>query len=146
MLKLAALKPMLETVGAIFAWYAITGLVFSTTTYPDLNAPTAISVTDIQLHCKCQLDLIFYRYLETLLSDPPWRLPRSQDSVVGIATGYGLDDWGIGVWEPVGSRIFSSPRRPDRLWGPFNFLSNEYQEFLPTSNAAEAWSGPLTSS
>jgi hypothetical protein len=37
-----------------------------------------------------------------------------QDSVVGIATGYGLDDHGVGVRAPVGSRIFSSPRRPDQ--------------------------------
>jgi hypothetical protein len=42
---------------------------------------------------------------------------RTRDSVVGIANGYGLDDRGIGVRVPVGSRIFSSPRRPDRLWG-----------------------------
>jgi hypothetical protein len=43
---------------------------------------------------------------------------RSRDSVVGIATGYGLDDRGVEFRVPVGSRIFSSPRRPDRLWGP----------------------------
>jgi hypothetical protein len=42
----------------------------------------------------------------------------SRDSVVGIATDYGLDDRGVGVRVPVGSRIFSSPPRPDRLWGP----------------------------
>jgi hypothetical protein len=42
---------------------------------------------------------------------------ESWDSVVGVATGYGLDDRGVGVRVPVGSRIFSSPRRPDRLWG-----------------------------
>jgi hypothetical protein len=40
---------------------------------------------------------------------------KSQDSVVGIATGYELDDRGVGVRVPVGSRIFSSPCRPDRL-------------------------------
>jgi hypothetical protein len=45
----------------------------------------------------------------------------SRDSAVGIATGYGLDDRGVGVRVPVGSRIFSS-RRPDRLWGPTNLL------------------------
>jgi hypothetical protein len=45
---------------------------------------------------------------------------RSRDSVVGIATGYGLENRGIGVWIPVGSRIFSSPCRPDWLWGPPN--------------------------
>jgi hypothetical protein len=38
----------------------------------------------------------------------------SRDSSVGIATDYRLDDRGVGVGVPVGSRIFSSPRRPDR--------------------------------
>jgi hypothetical protein len=28
-----------------------------------------------------------------------------------------LDDGGVRVRVPVGSRIFSSSRRPDRLWG-----------------------------
>jgi hypothetical protein len=45
-------------------------------------------------------------------------LQRQMSSVVGIATGYGLDDRGVELRVPVGSRIFSSPRRPDRLWGP----------------------------
>jgi hypothetical protein len=34
---------------------------------------------------------------------------RSRDSVVGIATGYGLDDRGVGIRVPGGSRIFTSP-------------------------------------
>jgi hypothetical protein len=46
-----------------------------------------------------------------------YKCTRSRDSVVGIATGYGLDDRVVGVRVPVGSRIFSSPRRPDQLWG-----------------------------
>jgi hypothetical protein len=37
------------------------------------------------------------------------------DSEVGIATGYGLDDGEVAVRVHVESRIFSSPRRPDRL-------------------------------
>jgi hypothetical protein len=38
---------------------------------------------------------------------------RSRNSVVGIATGYGLDDRGVGVRVPVGSRIlFSTLSRP----------------------------------
>jgi hypothetical protein len=40
---------------------------------------------------------------------------RSRDSVVGIATSHGLDDGEVEVRVPVGSRIFSSPNRPDRL-------------------------------
>jgi hypothetical protein len=40
----------------------------------------------------------------------------SRDSVVGITTSYELYDRGVGVRVLIGSRIFSSPRRPDRLW------------------------------
>jgi hypothetical protein len=63
-----------------------------------------------------------------------WFILRSRESVVGIAIGYGLDDRGIGVRVPVGSRIFCSPRRPDRLRGP----SSGYRVFFPTDKAAEA--------
>jgi hypothetical protein len=54
-----------------------------------------------------------------------------RDSSVGIATGYGLDDQGVAFRVPVGSRIFSSRRRPDRLWGPPSLLSNGYRVFFP---------------
>jgi hypothetical protein len=62
----------------------------------------------------------------------------SRDSAVGIATGYGLDDRGVGVRIAVESRIFSSPRRPDRLWGPPNLLSNGYWRLVPGGKAAGA--------
>jgi hypothetical protein len=52
------------------------------------------------------------------------------DSAVGIATGYGLDYRGVGLRVPVGARIFSSPCRSDRLWGPLN-LSNGYRGLFP---------------
>jgi hypothetical protein len=55
----------------------------------------------------------------------------SRDCVVGIATGYGLDDRGAGVRIPVGSGIFSSPHRPDRLCGPPSLLSNGYRGLFP---------------
>jgi hypothetical protein len=57
--------------------------------------------------------------------------PTSRDSAVGIATDYGLDDRGVGVPVPVESRIFSPPRRPDRLWGSPSLLSNVYRGFSP---------------
>jgi hypothetical protein len=56
---------------------------------------------------------------------------RSRDSVVGIATGYGLDGRGFRVRDPVGSRILSSSRRPDRLCGPPNLISNGYRGLFP---------------
>jgi hypothetical protein len=52
---------------------------------------------------------------------------RSQDTLVGIASGHGPDDRGVEVRVPVGSRIFSSPRRTDRLWGSPNILSIGYR-------------------
>jgi hypothetical protein len=55
----------------------------------------------------------------------------TRDSVLGIATGYALNERGVGVRVPVGSRIFSSPRRPDRLCGPSSFLYNWYQGLSP---------------
>jgi hypothetical protein len=57
-------------------------------------------------------------------------------SSVGIAVGCGLDDRGVNIRVPVGSTIFTSPYRPDRLWGPPNLLSNRY----PLAFSRE-WSG-----
>jgi hypothetical protein len=47
--------------------------------------------------------------------------------MVGIETGYGLDDRGVEVRVAVGSIIFSSPRRPDWLWDPLDLLFNGYR-------------------
>jgi hypothetical protein len=56
---------------------------------------------------------------------------KSWDSAVGIVTGCGLDDLGVRVWVPVGSRIFSSLCHPDWLWGPSNLLSKGYWGCFP---------------
>jgi hypothetical protein len=56
---------------------------------------------------------------------------ESRDSVVTMVTGHGLDDQGVRVQVPVGARIYISPCRPDRLWGPLNLLPNGYWGLFP---------------
>jgi hypothetical protein len=56
---------------------------------------------------------------------------RRWDSAVGIETGYGLDDGGVGVRVPVGSRIFPSPHCPHWMWGPPSLLIYGYQGLFP---------------
>jgi hypothetical protein len=58
--------------------------------------------------------------VSTILSNPP-----TFYSVVGLATGYGMDDRGVVVRVPVGSRIFSTsyrealgPTQPPIQWVP----------------------------
>jgi hypothetical protein len=74
-------------------------------------------------YCYCYQ---FHRFSHYYISDNV-----SRDSLVGIATGYELDDQGVGVRVPVGVRIFTSPSRPDRHWGPPNLLSNRYRGLFP---------------
>jgi hypothetical protein len=54
-----------------------------------------------------------------------------RDSAVSVATGYVLDDRGVGVRVPVEGRFFSPPQRPDRLRGPPSLLSNGYRGIFP---------------
>jgi hypothetical protein len=67
----------------------------------------------------------------SVLLQTPFLFLISGDSVVGIATGYGLDDRGVGVPVPIGSRMLSSPRRPHRFCGPPSLLSNGYRGLFP---------------
>jgi hypothetical protein len=48
-------------------------------------------------------------------------------STIGVVTRYRLHDRGVGVRVTEGARFFSSPRRPDRFWGPPTFLSNGHR-------------------
>jgi hypothetical protein len=69
----------------------------------------------------------------------------SRGTVVATATAYGLDDRGVGVRVPVKSRTFTSPYRPDRLWGSTALVFNKYRGLFPGDKTARAWSWPLTS-
>jgi hypothetical protein len=55
---------------------------------------------------------------------------RTRNSIVGNICLRAGRQRGVGVRILVGSRIFSSPRLPDRLWGPLNLLSNGYRRLL----------------
>jgi hypothetical protein len=46
---------------------------------------------------------------------------------------YTLDDQGVGFWVPVGPIMFSSERRPERLWCPPNLLFNGYRGAFSTA-------------
>jgi hypothetical protein len=55
---------------------------------------------------------------------------------VGIAQSVyplpqGLEDGGVGVRVPIGSRIFSSSHCPDRFWEPPSLLFNGYSGHFP---------------
>jgi hypothetical protein len=56
---------------------------------------------------------------------------QSRDSSVSITAGYELGGRVVGVRVPVGSRIFSSPRKPGRLWGLHSLLFNGHRGLFP---------------
>jgi hypothetical protein len=80
-----------------------------------------------------------FSILFLFLSSVSFRFPifMGRDSAVGIATGYGLVDQRVRVRVPFVARIFTSPCRPDRLWGPPSLLSNGYRGTFLGGKVAE---------
>lgn len=65
-----------------------------------------------------QVSVVLYHFKECTIQKKTLHLLHAydwRDSTVDIATTYGLDDRGVVVRGPVGSRIFCFPCRPDRL-------------------------------
>jgi hypothetical protein len=54
----------------------------------------------------------------------------SQDSAVGIVTGFGLDDQGGWSLGPSWGRFFPFPHHPDQFWRSTSLLASGYQEFF----------------
>jgi hypothetical protein len=71
---------------------------------------TAVPSTSLEI--LTPFDVICFSLLKTPLNKKNYPISCSRDSIVGIVTGYGLDDREVGVWVPVGSRIFSTSSRP----------------------------------
>jgi hypothetical protein len=88
------------------------------------------SMAYLALHEKTDRQVAAQAY-RWLFTNTTTEFSRSSDSVVGVATGYGLDDREVGVRAPVGARIFSFPCHPDRLWDRPNLLYNGYRGFFP---------------
>jgi hypothetical protein len=88
------------------------------------------------LKCARENQKEVYEHLYTKMCTGPES--GSRDSVVGIATGCGLDDRGVRVRVVIGLRTIFSSRLPDRLWGPLSLLSMGTGGSFPTGKAAGA--------
>jgi hypothetical protein len=112
-------------------------IVLTSTMKMEEACTSETSVTRPRIVCRGLRAEYFYFFCEfdtRYTARPLWNMKVHcqwcrRDSAVGIATGYGLDDRGVGVGVrvQVAARIFSSPRRPDRLWGQPSLLSKGYR-------------------
>jgi hypothetical protein len=84
---------------------------------------------------RCSETAITFHYTTKLNIPEDTNLHIRQHSV-GVAAGYELDDRGFRIRVPIGSRIFSSPRRPHLLWGPPSLLFSGYRSSFPEGKAA----------
>jgi hypothetical protein len=73
-----------------------------------------------------------------------WHFSNRTDSVVGIATGYGLGDREVGVRVPVGSWIFYSPQVKTVSWAQPTSYPMCTGSFFPGGKAEGEWSWSFT--
>jgi hypothetical protein len=108
-------------------WIRFRFALFRYTLWCTWSSDRTVSAVGRQVHCcttkhsyLCNITNVWYIFRCSLY------LKGYYNSVVGIPTGYGLDDRGVGVRVPVGSRIFSStlsrpalgPTQPPIQWVP----------------------------
>jgi hypothetical protein len=79
---------------------------------------------------RSQFTVIYVFYLRCSLKETIFHIHDGVHSDPGssgsIVSGYGLDDWAIGVRSPAGTKDYSSG-----LWGPPSLLSNGYLRSFP---------------
>jgi hypothetical protein len=127
------MEPYLHSLCIFMVWCSVKSR--DNFTYFILFQPRRLTNLWASTACYRDIFAFLYRSKNTLASGYIYcfskRYMYRRNSSLGIATGYELDDRGVGVRFPVGARIFSSPRHPDRLWGPSNLLSNGCRGPLP---------------
>jgi hypothetical protein len=99
-------------------------LIFSRQTLVHLCTLSSAQITPLHILTNSSLIIILLPKLYN-------QVIGSQDSAVGIATGYGLDGRVVGVQVTVRGRFFSSPHRPVRFWGPPILLASGYPKLFP---------------
>jgi hypothetical protein len=82
------------------------------------------------LGCICFLGHVCFYVSRTELLRKLFEAEESRDSSVGIASGYGLDDVGVGVRVSVGS-IFVSFACAEQFCGPPSLLYCGYRRLFP---------------
>jgi hypothetical protein len=94
--------------------------------------------------CSTNKQHVYYTALHRDVNH--YSLFKPWDSSVGIATGYGPDDWMIGVRFPAGAGNFSLHHRVQNGSGAHKASYPKVtRASFPGSKAAGTWSWPLTS-
>jgi hypothetical protein len=74
--------------------------------------------------------------INTISQANGYRINGALNRSVGIETGYGPDGR-VSIPDRV-QRLFSTPQRPDCLWGPLSLISNVYGGLFSRGEAGGA--------